>query len=73
MASATKSIQLVRSPQRIPTEKLKPFDRSAFGAVWTLIYASAALPLVTTAIVVGLCLSLFDAARNERFGRQSKS
>jgi hypothetical protein len=73
MASATKSIQLVRSPQRIPTEKLKRFDRSEFGAVWTLIYAFAALLLVTTAIVVGLCLSLSNAARNERFDWQSKS
>jgi ABC-type polysaccharide/polyol phosphate export permease len=73
MASAIKSIQLVRSPQRIPTEKLKRFDRSAFGAVWTLIYVFTALVLMTTAIVVGLCLSLFDAARNERFDRQSKS
>jgi hypothetical protein len=73
MASATKSIQLSRSSQRIPTQRFKQLKEAASGALWTLIYTSTALLLVTTAIVVGLCLSLFDAASGERFDRQRKS
>ena len=71
MASANKSILLSRSPQRIPPKKRKRFELLA--ALWILIYASTALLLVTTAIVVGLCLSLLDAASGERFDRQRKS
>ena len=73
MASTNKSILLRRSSQRIPTRKFKQLKEAASGALWTLIYASTALLLVTTAIVVGLCLSLLDAASGERFDRQRKS
>jgi hypothetical protein len=71
MASAIKSIGLRRSSQRIPAEKHKPSE--LFAAFWTLIYASTALLLVTTSIIVAACASLSDSAWGERLDRQSKS
>jgi hypothetical protein len=73
MASATKSIGLRRSSQRIPTQKHKQFEAAASGALWTLIYASAALFLATAAIIVVFCLSHSGSGWSESFNRQSKS
>jgi hypothetical protein len=71
MASATKSIQLCRSSQRIPPEIRKRSELSA--AIWISFYVSTALLVVTTAMAVLLCLSVFDSAWGERFDRQRKS
>ena len=70
MASATKSIGLPCSSQRIPPEKRK--RSKLLTVLWTLIYVSIALFLVTTSIVVGVCASLLDAARRFAFGRNQK-
>jgi hypothetical protein len=71
MASATKSIQSACLSQRIPAEKHKPSELSA--AFWILIYASTALIVVTTAILVAACVSvsmrLFGDYRGLRRGQ----
>jgi len=67
MASAIKSIESVRFSQRIPPEKRK--RSKLLTVLWTLIYVSIALFLVTTSIVVGVCASLLDAAWRFAFGR----
>jgi hypothetical protein len=58
MASATKSIRVRRSPQRIPPEEFKRFERSPFGALWILVYATTAAIVVTTAILAAVCVSV---------------
>jgi hypothetical protein len=65
MASANKSIQSPRFPQRIPPDKSTQSDCSGFGALWILLYASTALILATTSIVVAVCVSISEPSRRD--------
>jgi hypothetical protein len=65
MASVNKFIQSPRFPQRIPLDKSSKSESSVFGVLWILLYASTALILATTSIVVAVCVSISEPSRRD--------